>query len=160
MNKKKKIIILAIIIVLVIVMSIVLINNHSNNLAGTIKDGKVIYSDKIVNTTNYKTKQIIEIKSVNKLVDSLIITSEDIDKMEHNDSKYDKTLKEVLNDKNISNKDIYNIRKAIELDLVKDSDDVITYYAKITGLKSKKKFIKFCKSALELVKKDKNVYEK
>ena len=160
MKKKEKIIILTIIIVLVILISIILIHNHSNNLAGTIKDGKVIYSDKIVNTTNYKTKQVIEIKSVNKLIDSLIITSEDYDKMKHNDSKYDRTLNEVLDDKNISNKDIYNIKKAIELNIVKDSDDVITYYAKITGLNTKKKFIKFCKSALELVKKDKNVYEK
>ena len=86
MKKKEKIIILTIIIVLVILISIILIHNHSNNLAGTIKDGKVIYSDKIVNTTNYKTKQVIEIKSVNKLIDSLIITSEDYDKMKHNDS--------------------------------------------------------------------------
>ena len=159
MKKKKKIIIISIVIILIVLISIVLINN-SNTSAGTIKDGKIIYSDKIVNTNNYKSKQIIEIKSVNNLIDNLIISSEEFDKIKNDDKKYKRTLKEVLNDKNTNNKDLYNIKKSIELNLVKESDDIVLYYAKITGFNTRGKFIKFCTKAFELVEKDKSIYEK
>ena len=153
---KKKILIVLIILIILIIGGILIFNNCSYEKAGEIKEGKVIYSDKIITINKFSDKKIIEIKSVDKLIDSVIITTNDLKEMKSNQKKYNRSLKEVLKDKKTNNKDIYNIKKAIEFKLVTEDEDLLTYYAKITGLKNKKAFIKFCEDAFKLIEKDKS----
>ena len=84
------------------------------------------------------------IKSSNDLIDDCIISNENISEMKNKDSKYQKTLNEILANESTSNKEIYNIRKAIELKYVE-------YYAKITGFKNSKSLIEFCENTFKLM---------
>ena len=144
------------VLIILILVGILVFNKCYYEKAGKIKDGKVIYSDKITITNKHKDKEIIEIKSVDKFIDNLIITNIELEDMKVNKEKYNRTLKDVLSDDNIHSKDVYNINKAIELDLVTEDTKLIDYYAKITGLKNKKVFIKFCEDAFKLIEEDGN----
>ena len=71
--------------------------------------------------------------------------------MKNEDTTYQKTLKEILADKNTSNKEIYNIRKAIELKYVDEDTKYVEFFAKITGFKNSKSLIKFCENTFNLM---------
>lgn len=107
-NKKKFCIIIftiiAVIFLIVLLTKGVLGNKYGD--AGSVKDGVVTYSEKIVNTTYNKesNNKIVTLKSVNTLIDDCILTNENISKMKNEDTTYQKTLKEILADKNTSNK--------------------------------------------------------
>ena len=94
MKIKNKKIIFSIIIIIVIIICILIFNGMFIEKAGKIKDGKVIYSDKIVITNKYKDKQIIEIKSADEALDNLIVTNISLEEMKTNKEKYNRTLKE------------------------------------------------------------------
>ena len=154
-NKKRFCIIIftiiAVIFLIVLLTKGVLENKYED--AGSVKDGVVTYSEKIVNTTYNKesNNKIVTLKSVNTLIDDCILTNENISKMKNEDTTYQKTLKEILADKNTSNKEIYNIRKAIELKYVDENTKYAEYYAKITGFKNSKSLIKFCENTFKLM---------
>ena len=154
-NKKRFCIIIftiiAVIFLIVLLTKGVLGNKYGD--AGSVKDGVVTYSEKIVNTTYNKesNNKIVTLKSVNTLIDDCILTNENISKMKNEDTTYQKTLKEILADESISNKEIYNIRKAIELKYVDENTKYAEYYAKITGFKNSKSLIKFCENTFNLM---------
>ena len=112
-NKKRFCIIIftiiAVIFLIVLLTKGVLENKYED--AGSVKDGVVTYSEKIVNTTYNKesNNKIVTLKSVNTLIDDCILTNENISKMKNEDTTYQKTLKEILADKNTSNKEIDNM---------------------------------------------------
>ena len=142
-NKKRFCIIIftiiAVIFLIVLLTKGVLENKYED--AGSVKDGVVTYSEKIVNTTYNKesNNKIVTLKSVNTLIDDCILTNENISKMKNEDTTYQKTLKEILADKNTSNKEIYNIRKAIELKYVDEDTKYVEFFAKITGIEKCKR---------------------
>ena len=154
-NKKKFCIIIftiiAVIFLIVLLTKGVLGNKYGD--AGSVKDGVVTYSEKIVNTTYNKenNNKVVTIQSVNDLIDDCIISNENIAEMKNKDSKYQKTLNEILANENTSNKEIYNIRKAIELKYVDENTKYVEYYAKITGFKNSKSLIKFCENTFKLM---------
>ena len=102
-NKKRFCIIIftiiAVIFLIVLLTKGVLENKYED--AGSVKDGVVTYSEKIVNTTYNKesNNKIVTLKSVNTLIDDCILTNENISKMKNEDTTYQKTLKEILADK-------------------------------------------------------------
>ena len=49
------------------------------------------------------------------------------------------------------NKEIYNIRKAIELKYVDEDTKYVEFFAKITGFKNSKSLIKFCENTFNLM---------
>ena len=122
--------------------------------AGTYKDGKVVYSDKIVRVKTYYDKRVIEIKSIYTELDNLTFSDLNLNDLKYNNKKYNRKLKDVINDDFISNKYIYNINKAIELGIVDENMSLINYYVKITGLKNKKDFVHFCQETFKLMDKD------
>ena len=154
-NKKKFCIIIftiiAVIFLIVLLTKGVLGNKYGD--AGSVKDGVVTYSEKIVNTTYNKenNNKVVTIQSVNDLIDDCIISNENIAEMKKKDSKYQKTLNEILANESTSNKEIYNIRKAIELKYVDENTKYAEYYAKITGFKNSKSLIKFCENTFKLM---------
>ncbi len=155
-KNKKRFCIMIFIIMAVIILMALLINGIFGNKyggAGKVKNGVVTYSEKIVNTTYNKesNNKIVTLKSVNTLIDDCILTNENISKMKNKDSKYQKTLNEILADESTSNKEIYNIRKAIELKYVDENTKYVEYYAKITGFKNSKSLIKFCENTFKLM---------
>ena len=154
-NKKKFCIIIftiiAVIFLIVLLTKGVLGNKYGD--AGSVKDGVVTYSEKIVNTTYNKenNNKVVTIQSVNDLIDDCIISNENIAEMKNKDSKYQKTLNEILANENTSNKEIYNIRKAIELKYVDEDTKYVEFFAKITGFKNSKSLIKFCENTFNLM---------
>ena len=155
-KKKKKFCIIIFTIIAVIFLIVLLTKGVLGNKygdAGSVKDGVVTYSEKIVNTTYNKesNNKIVTLKSVNTLIDDCILTNENISKMKNEDTTYQKTLKEILADKNTSNKEIYNIRKAIELKYVDEDTKYVEFFAKITGFKNSKSLIKFCENTFNLM---------
>ena len=154
-NKKRFCIIIftiiAVIFLIVLLTKGVLENKYED--AGSVRDGVVTYSEKIVNTTYNKenNNKVVTIQSVNDLIDDCIISNENIAEMKNKDSKYQKTLNEILANENTSNKEIYNIRKAIELKYVDENTKYAEYYAKITGFKNSKSLIKFCENTFKLM---------
>lgn len=158
-KNKKRFCIMIFIIIAVIILMALLINGIFGNKygdAGSVKDGVVTYSEKIVNTTYNKesNNKIVTLKSINALIDDCILTNENIAEMKNKDSKYQKTLNEILADESTSNKEIYNIRKAIELKYVDENTKYAEYYAKITGFKNSKSLIKFCENTFKLMEID------
>ena len=158
-KNKKRFCIMIFIIIAVIILMALLINGIFGNKygdAGSVKDGVVTYSEKIVNTTYNKesNNKIVTLKSVNTLIDDCILTNENIAEMKNKDSKYQKTLNKILADESTSNKEIYNIRKAIELKYVDENTKYAEYYAKITGFKNSKSLIKFCENTFKLMEID------
>lgn len=158
-KNKKRFCIMIFIIIAVIILMALLINGIFGNKygdAGSVKDGVVTYSEKIVNTTYNKesNNKIVTLKSINALIDDCILTNENIAEMKNKDSKYQKTLNEILADESTSNKEIYNIRKAIELKYVDENTKYAVYYAKITGFKNSKSLIKFCENTFKLMEID------
>lgn len=154
MNKNKRLIILIIVILLFIVLGIIFFINKSFTDYGSYKDGKVIYSDKIVKTKAIGDKKTIEIKSVYKDLDNLTFTSANLEDLRSNRRKYNQKLKDAIKDDSISNKDIYNIDKAILLGLIDEDKSLIDYYVSITGLKNKNDFVHFCKNTFKLMDKE------
>ena len=154
-NKKRFCIMIFIIMAVIILMALIINGIFGNKYgdAGRVKDGVVTYSEKIVNTTYNKesNNKIVTLKSVNTLIDDCILTNENISKMKNEDTTYQKTLKEILADKNTSNKEIYNIRKAIELKYVDEDTKYVEFFAKITGFKNSKSLIKFCENTFNLM---------
>lgn len=158
-KNKKRFCNMIFIIIAVIILMALLINGIFGNKygdAGSVKDGVVTYSEKIVNTTYNKesNNKIVTLKSINALIDDCILTNENIAEMKNKDSKYQKTLNEILADESTSNKEIYNIRKAIELKYVDENTKYAEYYAKITGFKNSKSLIKFCENTFKLMEID------
>lgn len=131
-NKKRFCIMIFIIMAVIILMALIINGIFGNKYgdAGRVKDGVVTYSEKIVNTTYNKenNNKVVTIQSVNDLIDDCIISNE-----------------------NTSNKEIYNIRKAIELKYVDENTKYAEYYAKITGFKNSKSLIKFCENTFKLM---------
>ena len=154
-NKKRFCIMIFIIMAVIILMALIINGIFGNKYgdAGRVKDGVVTYSEKIVNTTYNKenNNKVVTIQSVNDLIDDCIISNENIAEMKNKDSKYQKTLNEILANENTSNKEIYNIRKAIELKYVDENTKYAEFYAKITGFKNSKSLIKFCENTFKLM---------
>ena len=158
-NKKKKegvslILIVFILIVITAIGIIITINcTKKDRKAGYIENGEVVYSDLIINKSyNEESKvKILELKTEYSELNNLIITNKMIEKIKKNSDEYSRTLKDVLEDKKTSNRDVYNIEKAIELNCVKEDTKMADYYWKITGFKNLNKLIEFCEEAFELM---------
>lgn len=149
---KKSVIIIFIALILIIGLTIFLILNR-NISAGKVVDGKVEYSKRIETASQSSTK-VIEIKSIDEeKLDTVIITSEKLKAIKNNDKLYSMKLKDVLKETGTSNRDIYNINKAIELKIVKEEDTYLTFLYKVSGFRTKKQFINFCEDAFELMDK-------
>ena len=77
-----------------------------------------------------------------RLIDSCIVTTNETYKELKNKSKeYQMSLKEYLKLSDISNKEIYNINKAIELELVNEDTKYSKYLAITCGFKNEKELI-------------------
>ena len=154
-NKKRFCIMIFIIMAVIILMALIINGIFGNKYgdAGSVKGGVVTYSEKIVNTTYNKenNNKVVTIQSVNDLIDDCIISNENISEMKNKDSKYQKTLNEILANENTSNKELYNIRKAIELKYVDEDTKYVDFFAKITGFKNSKSLIKFCENTFNLM---------
>ena len=163
-NKKKKkgIPLYALILVILgIVLIFIFINKNLNKEtnAGNISNGKVNYSEMIVNKRFNKDTsiKIIEIDTVDDQINNVVMTNKKIEKIKNNTDEYTRTLKEVLEDTKTISRDIYDINKAIELGYVDENTKYCDYYAKITGFKNTNNFIKFCENAFKLMEKDKDL---
>lgn len=150
--KLKKPIIIGIIGLLVVGLIIFFILNRRVS-AGKVVNGRVKYSEKIRTASESSTK-VIEINSINQdKLDTVIITSEKLKAIKNKDKLYSMKLKDYLKIDGVSNRDIYNVQKAIELKIVKEDDTLIKFLYKVTGFKSQKQFVKFCEDAFELMEK-------
>lgn len=150
--QRKIVIILLPISFILIILGIIMSNKPVK--AGIIKNGKVIYSEKINNVSFVNNNPIIELKSVNEQINNIVIDSEMVEDMKKNSSKYNQTLKEILKDTHTSENDIYNVKTAINLKIVDEKDYYKDYYVKITGFDNVGSFIKFCEDAFKLVKEE------
>lgn len=151
--KLKKSAILIIVAAIMITFLIIFLILNRNISAGKVVNGKVVYSDKIRTASKASTK-VIEINSIDKSrLDTVIITSEKLNAIKNNDKLYDMQLKDYLKKDGVSNRDIYNINKAIELKIVKENDSLLEFLYKVTGFKSEKQFVNFCEDALGLLDK-------
>lgn len=159
-KKKRNNLIIIIFIIIIGVIGVTLLNYNKNNdtTAGYIEHEEVVYSQKIINKRFNKVENIktIEIDSMHEEIDSIIMTNKIVEQIKSN-NEYKRTLQEVLQDDDISNRDLYNIEKAIELGLVNENTKIKEYYAIVTGFKNSKNFIKFCENAFELIEKDSNL---
>ena len=158
-NKKKGVpLYMVILIVLVGIIGIVIINKNLNNEtnAGHISNGKVVYSETIVNKMYNKETQMktLEIDTVNHEINNVIMTSKTIESLKNNSNEYKRTLKEVLDDSQTISRNFYDISKSIELGIVNENTELKDYYAKVTGFKNTNNFIKFCENAFKLMEKD------
>lgn len=71
--------------------------------------------------------------------------------MKAEDARYTSSLENILKDEETSNKEIYNINKAIELRIINKDDTYGMFLTRVAGFKNTKQFIKFCENAFELM---------
>ena len=156
-NKGMPLILIFLLIIVFIIVGIILFNHKDE--AGYIKKGEVFYSEKIINKRYNRTNEVktIEIKSVDEEIDSILITNKKVEEIKNNDEYYTRMLKEVLQDNDTPNREIYNINKSIELGYVNDDTKLYEYYFKITGFKNYNDFVKFCEDVFDLMEKDSNL---
>ena len=131
---KKQIIIISSIL-LIVILIIVLLSSREPYV-GKIKDGKVVYIDRVKNVTVYpeKNKTLIEFENNEELIDNCIISNEIYDKFKSNDP-------------------LYNINKSLQLKLIKEDDSYTDYYAMTCGFKNKKELMKYTKAVIKLANK-------
>ena len=132
-------------------------NSNKKDKAGYIENGNIIYSQSIVNKSFDKVSNIktLEIKTEVDELNSIIVTNDMIEKLKNNSNEYNKTLKEVIENDKTSNRDIYNMKKAIELKYVNEDTKLCDYYWKVTGFKKLNELIKFCEEAFGLMETEK-----
>lgn len=148
---KRKQIIIILCIFLVILLIIILIITSSVRV-GKIKNGKVLYIDRIVNVTNYKdnNKVVIEFKNNKAFIDNCIITTELYEQFKNEDAKYNLTIKDYLESNDISAKENYNINKSLQMKYINKDNNYMDYFAMTCGFKSKRELMKYTKSVIKL----------
>lgn len=151
LSKKIVVIILSIIIVLLMILLII----NKEPYVGKIKDGKAIYTERIVSVDKIKDKVIIEFNNNLELIDNCIITSVQYDKLINDDPEYNIIIKNYYNLMNLSSKENYNINKALQLGIIKEDDYYWDYFAKTCGFDNKKELIKYTKAVINLANKEK-----
>ena len=118
---KKLILVIGALLVLIAIILISVMTFKSVNVGKINKDGKAEYIERVVNVTKYSDKKIVEFKNDYELIDNGIITTEIYNKLKDNDSQYNLTVAEYLNQENISAKESYNINKALQLGIVTEN---------------------------------------
>lgn len=153
--KKKQIIIISCVL-LFILLAIILITT-CNVKVGKIKNGKILYIDRIVNVTNYKEKNkvIIEFKNDKEFIDNCFMTTELYDQFKNKDAKYNLIIKDYLKSNDISAKENYNINKSLQMKYIDEDTSYMDYFAMTCGFKNKKELMKYTKAVIELAKKEK-----
>lgn len=156
-NKKKKNIkinkkyLIIFIIAVLLLLGIFLLFKGPN--VGKIKNGKVEYIDRIENVTYYKKKDmvLIEFKNNQELIDNCVMTSELYKEFKDSKSTYNKlNVKEYSRLRDISDKERYNLNKALQLKLVKESTSYTEYFAMTCGFKNKKQLMKYTDKVIKL----------
>ena len=152
--KPKVKIIMAICFVILIIILFMVCFNRVN--VGKIKNGKVEYTEDIVNVTKYKDKIIIEFNNNQELIDNCIMTTELYDKFKKNSEDiYNLTLKDYAKLSTLSAKESYNLHKAIDLKLVTEDTKYTDYFAVTCGFKNKRELLKYTKAVFDLANKEK-----
>ena len=156
-SKKSPKRIIIVLLLLIIVIAIIIVVRRNNRIKyGYIDNGKVVYSNLIINKSYNAEKElaVIEIKAKREELNSIIITNEILEKMKNEKDDFTKKINEIISDETLSSREKYNIQKAIELGLIKEEDNYEQYYITVTGFKNKKKFIKFCNKCFQLLEKE------
>ena len=153
--KKKQIIIIS--CVLLFILLVIILITTSTVKVGKIKNGKVLYIDRIVNVTNYKEKNkvIIEFKNDKEFIDNCFMTTELYEQFKNKDAKYNLTIKDYLKSNDISAKENYNINKSLQMKHIDEDTSYMDYFAMTCGFKNKKELMKYTKAVIELAKKEK-----
>lgn len=154
LNKKQLIIVISIIFVLICTVVIMICINRTPYV-GKIVNGKAEFIDQVITTSKWSNENIVEYSNDIDLIDNCIITTEIYKKVLNNDKEYQVSLKDYLLKDDISNKEIYNIRKAIELKLVEEDTKYSKYLAITCGFKNEKQLLKYTKAVFELLDKEK-----
>ena len=152
---KKLILAIGALLVLIAIILISVMTFKSVNVGKINKDGKAEYIERVVNVTKYSDKKIVEFKNDYELIDNGIITTEIYNKLKDNDSQYNLTVAEYLNQENISAKESYNINKALQLGIVTENTRYAEYFAKTCGFENKEELLKYTKAVYELADKEK-----
>ena len=158
-NKKKRIpwkIFLILIIICIVFISIVIIRKINKEKYGYIDNGKVVYP-KSVSNKSYNVENelaVVEIKTKRDELNSVIITNEMLNRIKEGHEEYSESIEDVINTKDLSSREKYNIQKAVELGIITENDSLEQYYIVVTGFKNKKDFVKFCDRCFELIEKE------
>ena len=148
------------VVILILIVGIILlirgIRKNNREKYGYIKDGKVVFSNMLINRGYDKNTcfSVIEVKAIKEGLNSITVSSDMLNKIKEGDPFYNKSIGEMKNSEDLSNKDLYNISKVLELEMVKEDDSLLKYYSTVVGFKKEKKFIEFCDKCFELIKID------
>ena len=151
LNKKAIILIASVLTLLLIVLLIFLLKDVN---VGKIVNGKAEYIDRIVNVTKYENNTIIEFENDYEYIDNCIVTTEIYNKLKKDDPLYNISVLDYSKLKDISNKEAYNINRALQDKVVKESDKYHEYFSKTCGFKNKKQLIKYIEAVIKLSKKE------
>lgn len=157
MKRKKSIPKLIVILIIIVGIALAVRGIQKNKeIFGYIKDGKVVFSNLLVNKGYDKSSgfAVIEISATNERLNNIIVSSDMLNRIKNGDELYSKKISELIGSEELSNSDLYNISKAIELGIIKEDDSLLKYYSSAVGFKREKKFIEFCDKCFELVKID------
>ena len=157
MKRKKSIPKLIVILIIIVGIALAVRGIQKNKEKfGYIKDGKVVFSNLLVNKGYDKSNgfAVIEISATNERLNNIIVSSDMLNRIKNGDELYSKKISELIGSEELSNSDLYNIPKAIELGIIKEDDSLLKYYSSAVGFKREKKFIEFCDKCFELVKID------
>lgn len=157
MKRKKSIPKLIVILIIIVGIALAVRGIQKNKEKfGYIKDGKVVFSNLLVNKGFDKSNgfAVIEISATNERLNNIIVSSDMLNRIKNGDELYSKKISELIGSEELSNSDLYNIPKAIELGIIKEDDSLLKYYSSAVGFKREKKFIEFCDKCFELVKID------
>ncbi len=148
------------VIILILIACIILIvhkiRKDNREKYGYIKDGKVVFSNLIINRSYDKNSgfAVIEVKPAIGELNSIIISTDMLSRIEENDQFYSKTIGEIKRRGELPTRDDYNIQKVLELGIMKEEDSLLKYYSTVIGFKNEKKFIEFCNKCFELIEID------
>lgn len=133
-------------IVIIIGVIIIIKNNINKSKTNVNQNNKAITSHYVVNKSYDEKNKLktIEIKTNIGELNSVIVTNTMLQEINSSSGDYAKTLKEVMESNKLSNRDLYNIKKAIELKYVDENTKLSEYYWKVTGFKSLEEFKSFC----------------
>ena len=151
LNKKGILFICIILFIIVFILLKLLVFNAP--YVGKIVNGKAEYIDRIASVSRgVNDNKIIEFTNNYKLIDNCIVTINDYNNLK--DKKYTMTLDDYLKNDSISNKEIYNIKKSIELNIVNSKSKYEDYLTYTCGFNNKKELLNYMDAVYKLMKKE------
>lgn len=136
---KKSALIIMIVVFIILIILIIKPFSKSNKIIELV-DNSCVYKKPVVTANMGSNNNVIMVfENDYKEMDTCIVTTEVLDKLDS--KKFNLELKEYLKNIDLTKKEEYNIKKALELKIVDENTKYVDYLSLSCGAKNKKELI-------------------